>query len=359
MRKTILAAALALFAAPAIAQTPPLVGYGTWFDVPTPASEYTNQYMQEYTAGQPKRPPNTVYDARGLTFRFRISSNPDPLGYCGTAGLSNVYRYPLRPNAVDSVWDGGLVISDTDPDIPGWDRKVFEGAVYCNSAAFLVGTGTPRGSTVRNIRIDNVWDGIRIASDDCAATVGLCHHVISGVWLSDVIDDGVEIDKMANATISDSLFDGVLGGISSRIGGTINHSAETITLDGVLMRLRGIPTSRVGAINGLDQIGPLKLEPNSPQVVLKDTIIAFDTFPADRASAWSSGWLEVDCTKSSNVMLLWLPDTAYPPAGFPAVPACITVKTGQEARMIWQRARAEWIARHPEIMRAPGDPPAS
>lgn len=372
MRKTILhalrslgvagAAALALFAAPAAAQTQPLLGYSSWYDVPVPATEYTNQYMQQFQAGQPLKPPNTVYDARGLPFRFRLSRSPRQADFCdydGSDELADVYRYPVRPNAVDNVWIGARITGDTNPDDPTWDRHVFTQPYYCNSAALLMEHSNYAGDGVFGVRIDDTWDGIRFVGLSCGQNVNKCHHVVSRVWVSDAIDDGIELDHAANATITDSLFDGMFSGISSRPTSTsgLDHSAETITLDGVLMRMRSFRSSRTGADGGFDTLSPFKVEPKSPAIVLRNTIIAFDHMPYDRRAAWSSGWAEVDCMRSSNNLLLWLQDTALP-TGWPTVPTCITLKQGAEARMIWQRARAEWIARHPEIMRAAGDPPA-
>lgn len=70
-------------------------------------------------------------------------------------------------------------------------------------------------------------------------------------------------------------------------------------------------------------------------------------------------WYDVPTPVSeytNQYMLVWLNDTTLP-TGFPPVPSCLTLKTGASARAIWQRARTDWITRHPELMRAPGDPP--
>src|SRR5262249_25557644 len=154
--------------------------------------------------------------------------------------------------------------------------------------------------TVRDMRIHNVWDGIRPSPG--AAPQGKIHNYISGAWISEVFDDSIEDDGLASLDIDDTLFDGVNNAISADRGGGADPAdygpTDTITFNNSLIGLR--PESYPALTSdGLDQAAPFKFKSYSPSLVLNNTTISLYEFTWERNERWNAGWAKVKSCKNN------------------------------------------------------------
>ncbi len=246
---------------------------------------------------------------------------------CGWTG--DRISYPVRIGTMNNgEWNGGLFVGQIPPDA---ERE------YCNSAALLVGRQVD-GFRVRNVRIDSAWDGIRFATRNQKEGVA----IVEGAWISRSHDDAIDIPRMLGLTVRDSLLEGFVGvsvDPGARYGGPDLSDSEYVTkLDGVLMRV-----SRA-FIKGHRAMPPLEI---------RDCIFAFDKMTTGMRNRTRQAWAKTRV--SENNELLWLSDEPFP-ENFPKPPDGFTIYTGEEARERWETARLDWIARHPDVPRLPGDP---
>ena len=203
---------------------------------------------------------------------------------------------------------------------------------YVNSAGVRV-QDTP-GVVIEGWRISKSWDAIRVVGDSDDFT-------ITNVWVSDSRDDAVENDDGLSGTISDSLFDGVMSGIS--LGdGDVDGSDNTVTFDGVL--LRGKSFLYKGEIT---HGSPFKLDKGSPDITpdlrFHDTVVAIEDVDHSGQDRLAKAWDKT--VASSGNFFLNLSDDPLPD-DYPRPGAGWTVLQGQAARDHWNRERAEWISEH-------------
>jgi hypothetical protein len=245
---------------------------------------------------------------------------------------------------------------------------------YCNSAGLLIYAGVTSSNddfiaathhTVEGARVDSAWDGIRIGGDNCLRNPGLCQHKITGSWVSNARDDCIESDSLGGLEVSDNLLENCFSGISSIVVCTScpDHSqGDEIVVHNTLLRLHAWPYGHVSAgSNNAYHVGPFKLGPKSPGVVVTDTIIAFDDY--DQVSgatqsnygAWQTSWSKIKIESCANNYLLWMRDDPLP-SQMPLPPEeCFTILTGQRARDFWAGARYHWLTSHPNVARLPGE----
>lgn len=314
--------------------------------------------------------PGTVFDARGVTFHLRHSSNPNPEGVCRYSGPDELptNSYPIVNPGVapageplgtpDACFQGGLVQGEISlsADMFVWSSQP---KGYCNSAAMDLKSNVSTHQVVEGTRIDRVWDGIRFNGKNCSQTPGLCHHRIRHVWISNARDDCIENDGLGGLAIEDSLLDGCFAGISADPGRCTtcplpHRETDEIHLSGVLMRLRAFPYTYEGA-HQMHHVGAFKIHRKyGPDLAIENSVIAFEFYTPDRHGFWDVGWKRI--RRCSNNYLLWLSDEPFPSAlGFPSPPGCFKILKGQVARAFWQERRVAWIARHKDIMRAKDD----
>ena len=203
------------------------------------------------------------------------------------------------------------------------------------------------GGVVEGFRVDNVEDGIATVGGDPAGIT------ISNVRMTYIRDDCIENDWIVHVTVRDSLFDGCYTAISQRPDPHPSlqpaPAGETMTLDGVLIRLQPMPydlarAKRPGnAIGGLASSGFFKWSPWANKLVVKNTILM-----AERTSVNGPRIMDFPTNAEyENVTLVWLGPGDYqgrlPPSG-------VTVTTD---RRVWDEARASWLARHPSVATSP------
>jgi hypothetical protein len=226
-------------------------------------------------------------------------------------------------------WAGGVVLGENRLDAT-WDDMHSP-----NNAGFIFENAR---LTIDGLRMHNVGDGIRPRG-------GAADFVIKDVWLSYIRDDCVENDHMNAGLVEDSLFDGCFVGFSAR------HSSDSVrgpdnvwTIRNTLVRLEPMPGPRDG--DGPGHKGFFKwvswgdADSSSPRLALHDNI-----FMAEQKGEFSSQRMGIPPGKlescSGNIMV-WLGPGDYPAD----LPDCFTVVKDAS---VWDRARADWIRRHPEL----------
>jgi hypothetical protein len=241
-----------------------------------------------------------------------------------------------------------------------------------NGSGFNFGNGrSTEGFALDGIRIHNVWDGIRPrgSADDFR---------IKNVWVTDARDDCIENDHLQTGVIEDSLFEACHMGIGSRPGkGRGRNKAEAQGASAPVERPAGGGERVLEIRNTLISLGPhakpnakrsnyawfkdpghgmfFKLGPGDLKFKLYDNVFMLEQYPNNSKRAWGlppEHFADrlADC--SGNV-LVWLGEGEYPgPFHNEQFPHCWTVTTD---RSVWERARKDWIDRHPQVARLPGD----
>ena len=273
----------------------------------------------------------TAFNARGARWRFQTFPTPrsaDPVRITG--------------GGQDACFVGGL-IEGSNPAAAGWE-EIYD---QSNGAAFAFGGDEPLHRFVLDgLRIHNVWDGIRPRAH-------ADEFVIRNVWLSDARDDCIENDHFSTGVIADSLLDGCHMAISARNPrDPESYGSRVLTIENSLIRLKPFPKPRQAMLRrhswasdpGHGMI--FKWSSNSMQVRLHDNVFMLEQLPNNRRRAIEPPPM-ISC---SNNVLVWLGRGDPGP-----VPDCFQVVRD---RSVWDRAKAAWIARHPEVMRLPHDPPS-
>jgi 3-phytase len=298
-------------------------GGSTFSCLASPADEvlsgtFTDGY---YTRSMP---PGTVIDATAATFVH--CSRPAPGASCAT----NIYPVNLGPaSGHGACWSGGLVVGENDPDASWEDMHDPNNAGFAfENASF----------TLEGLRMHNVGDGIRPRG-------GAQGFLIKDVWLSGIRDDCIENDHFHGGTIADSLFDGCFSGFSARRSDDAEDGrTNVVTIRNTLVRLEAMPDPPDGGSLGHkaffkwmdwgDGDSP------SPRLALYDNV-----FMAEQRGETSDEKMGIPPGKldgCANNLMVWLG-----PGDYPAVlPDCFTIVT---ERAVWDRARADWIARHPGL----------
>lgn len=214
---------------------------------------------------------------------------------------------------------------------------------YVNSAGMRVDNSP--GVIIRDWRIDQPWDGIRIAGEST-------DFVIDNVWISNSRDDAVENDDMNSGTIRNSLFDGVSSGISFGDGSSPDGSDNVVTIDGVLLRSKSFLNE-----GQMTHGSPIKMEKSIPDITpnlrIHNTVFAIEDVDHNGQTRLQKAWDKT--IESSNNYFLNLSDTPLP-SDYPKPLAGWTILQGQQARDHWAMARADWIDRHDDENASPSVP---
>ncbi|MBS3652432.1 M10 family metallopeptidase C-terminal domain-containing protein [Pseudaminobacter sp. 19-2017] len=257
----------------------------------------------------------------------------------GSDGESNPYPVAIV-NAPGVVVHGGTILGQTDQK--GDWRTIYD---MGNSAGLRIESSA--NATIRDWTISNTWDALRISENSP-------NFLIEHVHVIGTRDDALENDKLMSGTIRDSLFDGVHAGISmapSSSSKGIDGSMNTVTLDGVLMRLTPALTE-----GNMSHGSPFKVDKGTgadevvPHIKITDTVIAIEKVDHNGYERLAHAWERVE--QSSNNFFLNLSDTPLP-ANYPKPPAGFTILQGQAARDYWNKAKAEWINEHGASATAP------
>lgn len=219
-------------------------------DAPTPVVECLDLPVVDATPGATPWPSSTLtwpgpvtFDARGETFT--------------TGTRTDLAAVKLRTPQVPagSCLYGGTVTSDAPEDTPWEDWHHHYGIQLA------------AGGTVTGTRIDNVGDGVAVYGP---ATVDAVH-------MTEVHDDCVEDDKMAEVTVARSLLDGC--GVAFSAWSTTQYGPDrTFTVVDSLIRLRPDAQSYDVARYGEGQHGGFFKfqEGRHPRVVVRDSVFRAD-----------------------------------------------------------------------------------
>jgi hypothetical protein len=317
---------LASFAAPAAAQGDPAACLRAAAAVIDLAGDHGFEQFHWFAPAD-----RTAFDARGARWRFQTYPTPrsaDPVRITGAGD--------------EACFVGGL-IEGANPTTAGWEEMYDQS----NGAAFAFGGDRPlRRFVLDGIRIHNVWDGIRPRAH-------AYDFAIRNVWLSDARDDCIENDHFSTGVIEDSLLDGCHMAISARNPrDPESYGARVLTIRNSLIRLKPFPKPRAAMLRRHSWARDpghamfFKWSSNSMKVRLHDNVFMLEQLPNNRR--WA---IEPPPTLScSNNVLVWLGSGDPGP-----VPDCFEVVRDREA---WDLAKAAWIERHAEVMRAAQDPPS-
>jgi hypothetical protein len=279
-------------------------------------------------------PDGAVIDARGATWRLNNSRNaaPTPGRTCKVGNLPT-NPYPLRINgARGGMLLGGHIIGEVPFGSAHTDT-------YCNSAGVIVQSPD---FTVRGLRVDQAWDGIRSRPPEGSAVR------LEGVWVNGARDDCIENDRLATLDISDSLLDHCFSGLSLDRGACKSGcrpppGSPHYRLDRVLLRVSPYPLRT--SSGGVEHHGGPFLKTSDPTpaaIEITNSVFAFEDIAPRMYSRMRKGWERV--RHCSNNRLLYLGGNALP-EGFPEPPPCFAVITGAEAQRQWERERSAWLAR--------------
>ncbi|ANW00256.1 right-handed parallel beta-helix repeat-containing protein [Bradyrhizobium icense] len=272
----------------------------------------------------------TPYKISGLASGTVIDAETASWIQSNSGSGSNDYPFQVYSSS-GAVLDGGTINGQID-QTSEW-RTVYNDG---NSAA--IRTEDTPNVVIRDWRITDTWDAVRVSWNSQ-------NFLIEDVWVTNARDDAVENDRLQTGTIRDSLFDGVFGGISidPSSSSPVDGSDQTVTLDGVLMRMKSYLYEGEMTHSAMIKTDSATNGEVTPNLVFKNNVFAIEDVNHHSYRSMFDAW---DHTiQSSNNFLLNLSDTPLPD-DYPMPPEGWTVLQGQEARDYWQQAKAEWIKNH-------------
>jgi hypothetical protein len=234
------------------------------------------------------------------------------------------HRFPLN-------LDGGNGVCVAGGDVRGnfdrnwtWDQMhdMSNTAVRFQNSEF----------TVDGLRVDNMTDGLRPIDGP---------FTIRQAWLSYIRDDCVENDHVQSGLIEDSLFDGCYVGISERPSPTIEAEGYdgrdgVLTVRNTLIRLQPMRGPDGGGASDYGHGPFFKWHDLATKLALHNNV-----FMAEKSSRGNMG-IPGRLESCSNNVMVWLGPGDYPAP----LPSCFTVTRD---RSVWDRAVADWKARHPHV----------
>lgn len=281
----------------------------------TGAYGYTPLRLSGLTSG-------TIVDAHSASF---IQDN-----WAGGGGTNNAYPFQVVQTSGATII-GGTIIGQVD-QVSDW-RTVYN---HGNSAGVRIEDAP--NATIKDWRISNTWDAIRVSWNSP-------NFLVEDVWVTNARDDAVENDRLLSGTIRDSLFDGVFGGISidPSSASPVDGHNETVTLDGVLMRLQ--PSLYLGEMTHESFIKTDSATNGTvtPHLRFINNVIAVEDPTHHSFRSLRDAWAHT--VESHGNVYLNLSDTPLP-SDYPMPPAGWTVLQGQAARDYWETARAAWVDSH-------------
>jgi Ca2+-binding RTX toxin-like protein len=250
--------------------------------------------------------------------------------WAGDGGANNPYPFQVVQTS-GAIIIGGTINGQVD-QLGDW-RTVYG---HGNSAGVRIEDAP--NATIRDWRISNTWDALRVSWNSQ-------NFLIEDCWVTNARDDAVENDRLQSGTIRDSLFDGVFGGISidpSNSSPVDGHN-QTVTLDGVLMRLQ--PSLYLGEMthSAFIKTDSATNGTVTPHLRFINNVIAIEDVTHHSYRSLRDAWAHT--VESSGNYYLNLSDTPLP-ADYPMPPAGWTVLQGQAARDYWESSRTAWVDRH-------------
>ena len=196
-------------------------------------------------------------------------------------------------------------------------------------------------TTIRNVRIDGTWDGIRFVPDDSlkVANGNSNGWLVEDVHMSNIRDDAIENDFAATGTLRDSLLDGVFGAF-----GTVNDQSAhgVVTVDDSIIVMKNYLKD-----GEMTHGSPFKFNTadpgNNPDLRIVNSIIAVQDPTHNGFSRLKEAWSNL--TESSGNYYLNLSDTKFA-SNYPLPPKGFTILQGQAARDFLATEKGKWLAEH-------------
>lgn len=191
-------------------------------------------------------------------------------------------------------------------------------------------------ATIDGVRIDNVTDGYRPENGP---------FTIRQSWFTYVRDDCVENDHVFGGLIEDSLFEECYVGISERptdpiIAEGFDGRNQLLTISKSLIGLVKMPGPRGGSSSDMGHGIMFKWSDYGTKLALHDNVFLAETASMSPSSMGVPANSLVSC---SNNTMVWLGSGDYPVK----LPSCFTITRD---RSVWDRAVADWKARHPQVV---------
>ncbi len=269
--------------------------------------------------------PLTILNGAKSAYDIRATSVANQKIDASTASWTGTASYPVEignPSAPGICWSGGSIAGTFSPSTP---QSTWHGYI----GLFLASPS----SVLEDLHIRDYGDGVRVYDNANNWTIRRSH-------IERAHDDCVEDDRLYAGLLDDSYFECYVF-LSERPGqGTgikvpVDGTGKTVTIQNSLVYMHPMPTVYRGPAPGT---GPMFKWPNDGHVptavTITNTIFRVDQPP-------SHGHLDLppNLACSGNTMV-WLGQGEYPVS----LPSCFTVTTDKG---VWDRAVADWEARHP------------
>jgi hypothetical protein len=276
-----------------------------------------------------------------LTSQWEIPSAPDDVTYdlsgiTSTAypATASVFAVGVKTAGLRTCIIGGTVIGDVDDDRT-WEYYHDEYNAAC------VKILAREWMQVRRVRCDGVEDGMK--PQEPSVNANNAQFYISGTYLTNIRDDCMENDYTVGGVLYDNLWEQCNTGISerpSRDRSWRTPESETLVLDRMLIGLYRTPHVEDGrTVMGENAL--FKWSDSGNRVVIKCSI-----FKVDEVSLNGTGTMAMppgtvvddsECPYNPST-IVWLGGGDYP-----AWTAGMRVVSDPA---VWDRAVAEWKARH-------------
>ncbi len=241
--------------------------------------------------------------------------------------------------AINIYNSSGVVINGGE--IWGEISQTAEWSTIYNHMATGVRVSNSINTTIRNLRIDGTWDGIRFVPDDSLNVANGSSNgwLIEDVRMTNIRDDAIENDFAHSGTLRDSLLDGVFSGF-----GTVNNQSAhgVLTVDDSIIIMKDYLQD-----GRMTHGSPFKFNTdnpeNNPDLRIVNTIIAVQDPEHNGFARMKEAWSNL--TESSGNYFLNLSDTPFP-GNYPLPPKGFTILQGKAARDFLASEKAKWLAEH-------------
>lgn len=248
-----------------------------------------------------------------------------------------------------NIYDSDNVVIDGG-EIWGEISQTAEWGTIYNHMATGFRVSDSANVTIRNVRIDGTWDGIRFIPDDSLNVANGSSNgwLVEDVYMRNIRDDAIENDFAQTGTLRDSLLDGVFSAF-----GTVNDQSAhgVLTVDDSIIIMKDYLKD-----GEMTHGSPFKFNTanpeNNPDLKIVNTIIAVQDPTHNGLSRLKEAWANL--TESSGNYYLNLSDTPFP-SNYPLPPKGFTILQGQAARDFLAAEKAKWLAEH-DGMLSPTDP---
>lgn len=298
-----------------------------------------------------------------------ISAKWDSYMYCRNRETCNQEAKNNYPIQIGADWNGAppsrISLYDRGTCPPPGPQLLWYGGVVNGTAPMGCTWHESKNSNGGGITLNalkSVVDGIRIHNThDPIVPLEGGNFVYKNCWISYARDDAIENDAFANGLFEDCLFDGVYCFYSARNPRKPGRDPQAMAPTGgpnsvvkfhnCLIWLQNMPRPGWGGSNGYGHVWK-QSDSRGPKIELVNNIFYIEK-PADGCASNRYDVTPQGLVKSEGNTVIFLGDK-YPfnPKGFKVI------NDNAEGKALWQKARQDWIERHPYVGRVDGDPPA-